>query len=58
MKDTISKFANHYKDVNYSFLLEQLEQSYKNVKSNMNIGLNLYNLAIETKRILTIKKSA
>ncbi len=56
MKETISKFADHFKEINYSFLQEQLEQAYRNIKNNMNIGLTIYDLAIKFKDVLAAQK--
>jgi len=58
MRETISKFAGHYTEIDYSILIEKLEQTYKDIKGNGNVGLALYNLSIEIKRILSLKKSA
>jgi len=58
MKDTISKFADHYIYVDYESLISELETAYKDIKSNLNVHLTLINLSIHIKNQLTVKKSA
>jgi DNA polymerase-3 subunit delta' len=52
MQEPISKFADYYLNVNYSSLFLNLEQTYKDIKGNVNTGLSLYNLSVEIKNIL------
>lgn len=55
MKDVISKFAKYYNSIDYSVLIERMEQAFKDIKGNMNTSLVLFNLAIEIKGILQAK---
>ena len=58
MQDTISKFADHYKQVDYETLIAVVEQAYMDIQSNLNVNITLTNLAIDIKNHLAVKKSA
>jgi DNA polymerase III subunit delta' len=52
MQEVIVKFATHYKSVDYPSLINNLEQAYLDIKSNLNVSLTLTNLAVEMQKLL------
>ena len=55
MQDVITKFAIHYKQINYSQIIHLLEQAHKDIKTNLNVSLTMTDLAVNLQRILRSK---
>ncbi len=55
MQDVIVKFAGHYKQIDYSLVINTLEQAHQDIKANLNVSLTLTNLAVQMRKLLTGK---
>jgi len=52
VQEIIMKFADHYKNVDYEKIINLLEQSYQDIKSNINVSLTLTNLVVKMNGLL------
>lgn len=52
MQGPIVKFATHYKQIDYSKVINLLEQAYQDIKTNLNVSLTLTNLAVNMSKFL------
>jgi DNA polymerase-3 subunit delta' len=52
MQDVIVKFASHYKQIDYTQVINLLEQAYTDIKTNLNVSLTLTHLALNMQNLL------